>query len=113
MPQLLWAEIVPLHAQVSLVDSTWQDYPDWGDGSQAYAAGAGGIAVATVDEQAGPVRVEAWLGDAFAPAAGLQRIFNGFQLTGNHGLRLGNEEASDIHLLDVPSGVYWLEVWVD
>jgi hypothetical protein len=31
-------DVLPLHAQVVLLDGTWQDYPDWGDGSGQVAS---------------------------------------------------------------------------
>jgi hypothetical protein len=78
MPVVISLDVLPLHAQVALLDATWQDYPDWADGDEQVAVRAPslanpdlppypGFAVATRPDTASGrwqmVRVEVWAGE--------------------------------------------------
>jgi hypothetical protein len=119
---VLWAaDIFPLHAQVSILNADWQDYPDWGDGTGRVAlggtGGGAGVAVATALD-VGPdgtrrIRMEIWDRGDDPAASGLVRLHNGPLSIPVHGIRVGNEESNDIHSPEFKPGIYWLEVWAE
>jgi hypothetical protein len=121
MPLIWSGDVFPLHAQISLLNSDWQGYPDWSGGKGRVAlggtGGGAGVAVETAldVDSTGPIRVhtEVWSPGDDANLAGLVRIHNGILVVDEHGIRVGNEEARDIQTLDLEPGFYWLEVWAE
>ena len=124
MPQLLALDVAPLHAQVALVDATWQDYPQWEDGdewvafradslSNADSAPYPGFAVATRSDlgASGPqsVTVEVWAGDC---PIGLRKIHESILYVGGHGVWVGNQETGFADL-ELSHGRHPIAIWVN
>src|SRR3954451_13734474 len=106
-------EILPLHAQVALLDASWQDYPEWQDGNEDVAVGSGGFAVATrpdVDDLAtGTVRVDVQID---GQPDGMRLVHNGAMTVGAKGILVGNFEAG-VMPIELPPGPWAVEIWVD
>jgi hypothetical protein len=116
-------DVGPLHAQVALLDATWQDYPEWdiGDEEVAYRASSlmhpesppyPGFAVATRPDfdngKPQKVRVELWIEDH--PAT-LRLIHVNRLYVGRAGVEIGSD--ADSIVVDVPPGDWQIEIWVD
>jgi hypothetical protein len=124
MPQLLALDVTPLHAQVALVDATWQDYPQWESGDEWVAFRAEslshpdstpypGFAVATRSDlgESGPqaVTVEVWIGTR---PLGLRKVHQSILSVGGHGVLVGNAETG-FTKLDLPRGEHHTEIRVN
>ncbi len=123
VPVLALLEVGPLHAQVALLDATWQDYPEWdsSDEEVAYKASSlthpesppyPGFAVATRPDldNGSPqtVQVELWIEDR--PTA-LRSIHVNRLYVGRAGVEIGSDAHSV--LVDVPAGEWQIEIFVD
>jgi len=117
-------DMLPLPAQVALLDATWQDYPDWEDGNEQVAFRARspinphlppypGFAVTTRPDTASGrlrmVRMQVWTGQR---PDDLRKIHDSVLHVGRAGVVVGNEEYRLISL-DLPRGDWPLEIWVD
>jgi hypothetical protein len=122
---LLQLDVRPHHAQVALVDATWQDYPQWETGEEQVVFHAEsltdpdnppypGFAVAT-QADIGPdgprtVRVEVW---ADGEPAGLRCAHQSVLHVGSHGVLVGNDQSGSMTELALARGEYRLRVLVD
>jgi hypothetical protein len=122
---LLQIDVRPHHAQVALVDATWQDYPQWETGQEQVVFRAEsltdpdnppypGFAVATRPD-AGPdgartVRVEVW---SDGEPAGLRCIHQSVLHVGGRGVLVGNDQSGSMTELALARGEYRLRVLVD
>jgi hypothetical protein len=116
--------VLPLHAQVALLDATWQDYPGWDAGNETVAFRAPsllnpdgpaypGFAVATrpdtADGRLQEVQVEVWTGQH---PDGMHQIHTGVLSVGRAGAVVGNGESRLVPA-NLPEGNWQLEIWVD
>lgn len=124
MPVVISLDVLPLHAQVALLDATWQGYLDWEEWDEQVAFRARsltdpdlppypGFAVATrpdaVRGHLQMVRVEVWTGER---PDGLRKIHDGVLHVGRAGVVVGNSEYR-LAPLNLPRGSWPLEIWVD
>jgi len=105
-------EIVPLHAQVALLDASWQDYPEWQSGNEDVAVGPGGFAVATrpdVDALgAHTIRVDV---HRDTRPDGMRLVHRGALTVGAKGILVGNL-AGEVPI-ELSPGRWAVEIWVD
>lgn len=117
-------EVWPMHAQVCILNSAWQDYPQWTTGGEAVAYRAEslvdpdrppfpGFAVATRPDvgpgSAGPVLVEVMRDEV---PADLTLVHQSSLYISDGGVKVGNEE-SGLLAVDLPRGTWALQIWVD
>jgi hypothetical protein len=121
---LMSAELAPAHAQVCIVNSAWQDYPQWTTGGEAVAYRANslvdpdnppfpGFAVATRPDagpgSSGQVLVQVLRDEV---PSNLVLIHRSQLYISDQGVDVGNVESGLVHV-DLPRGTWGLEIWTD
>lgn len=103
-------ETDPYYAQVALFDPEVSDaYPNWVTGEEEVVFGPSGVAVATRPDEAGPVRIEVYVG-SYEPDPSWRFVGDGMVRVTARRLVVGSVTGGDLRSVPTDPGEYRVSV---
>jgi hypothetical protein len=111
MPLITSLSVLPLYAQVSILDPSARDIPQWGTGDEVVVASAECISVATRADFEGDVFIEVWHKQLAAGEDAGKAIFDGtLELTEQNAV-VGNIVLNELQPVELGAGRHRIRIF--
>lgn len=111
MPLITSLSVLPLYAQVSILDPSTKDIPQWETGDETVIASAKCISVATRADSDGDVVIEVWRKQLAGGEDVGKAIFDGvLELTGPNAV-VGNIVLNELRPVELGAGTHRVRVF--